>query len=38
MKDTRLLLCGGLGTWLWPLLRNSYPTQFVPLLGETTLF
>jgi len=38
MKITPLLLCGGSGTRLWPLSRKSYPKQFVPLLGETTLF
>ena len=38
MKITPLLLCGGSGTRLWPLSRQSYPKQFVPLLGEGTLF
>lgn len=38
MKITPLLLCGGSGTRLWPLSRKSYPKQFVPVLGETTLF
>ncbi|GAB4302065.1 MAG: mannose-1-phosphate guanylyltransferase/mannose-6-phosphate isomerase [Roseovarius sp.] len=33
-----MLLCGGSGTRLWPLSRQSYPKQFVPLVGETTLF
>ena len=33
-----VLLCGGAGTRLWPLSRKSYPKQFVPLLGEETLF
>jgi len=32
------ILCGGSGTRLWPLSRKSYPKQFVPLLGEMTLF
>ncbi|MEW2915152.1 mannose-1-phosphate guanylyltransferase/mannose-6-phosphate isomerase [Leisingera sp. JC11] len=35
---TPILLCGGSGTRLWPLSRKSYPKQFVPLAGETTLF
>ncbi|NRB16291.1 MAG: mannose-1-phosphate guanylyltransferase/mannose-6-phosphate isomerase [Rhodobacteraceae bacterium] len=35
---TPILLCGGSGTRLWPLSRRSYPKQFSPLLGETTLF
>ena len=38
MTITPLLLCGGSGTRLWPLSRKSYPKQFVPLVGETTLF
>lgn len=35
---TPILLCGGSGTRLWPLSRQSYPKQFAPLLGETSLF
>jgi mannose-1-phosphate guanylyltransferase / mannose-6-phosphate isomerase len=35
---TPVLLCGGSGTRLWPLSRKSYPKQFVPLMGEKTLF
>ena len=35
---TPVLLCGGSGTRLWPLSRKSYPKQFVPLIGEETLF
>lgn len=37
-KITPVLLCGGSGTRLWPLSRKSYPKQFVPLLGDETLF
>ncbi|WP_309667552.1 mannose-1-phosphate guanylyltransferase/mannose-6-phosphate isomerase [Tabrizicola sp.] len=33
-----ILLSGGSGTRLWPLSRKSFPKQFVPLLGERTLF
>lgn len=33
-----VILCGGSGTRLWPLSRKSYPKQFVPLIGEETLF
>jgi mannose-1-phosphate guanylyltransferase/mannose-6-phosphate isomerase len=33
-----ILLCGGSGTRLWPLSRKSYPKQFVPLVGDQTLF
>ena len=35
---TPVLLAGGSGTRLWPLSRKSYPKQFAPLVGETTLF
>ena len=35
---TPILLCGGSGTRLWPLSRKSYPKQFLPLLGEKTMF
>ncbi len=33
-----VLLCGGSGTRLWPLSRKSFPKQFVPLTGSSTLF
>jgi mannose-1-phosphate guanylyltransferase / mannose-6-phosphate isomerase len=33
-----VLLSGGSGTRLWPLSRKSYPKQFVPLVGDETLF
>ncbi len=33
-----VLLCGGSGTRLWPLSRQSHPKQFARLLGETSLF
>ena len=35
---TPVLLCGGAGTRLWPLSRKSYPKQFVPLIGDESLF
>ncbi|MCL7406663.1 mannose-1-phosphate guanylyltransferase/mannose-6-phosphate isomerase [Marivivens sp.] len=35
---TPIILCGGSGTRLWPLSRKSYPKQFVPLVGDKTLF
>ena len=38
MPITPILLCGGSGTRLWPLSRKSYPKQFVPLVGQQTLF
>ncbi|WP_417258025.1 mannose-1-phosphate guanylyltransferase/mannose-6-phosphate isomerase [Celeribacter sp.] len=37
-RITPVILCGGSGTRLWPLSRKSYPKQFVPLVGEETLF
>lgn len=35
---TPVLLCGGSGNRLWPLSRKSYPKQFVPLVGNESLF
>lgn len=35
---TPVILCGGSGTRLWPLSRQSYPKQFVPLIDAQTLF
>lgn len=35
---TPVLLCGGSGTRLWPLSRKSFPKQFVPLTGASSLF
>jgi mannose-1-phosphate guanylyltransferase/mannose-6-phosphate isomerase len=32
-----VILCGGSGTRLWPLSRETYPKQFLRLLGEETL-
>ena len=32
-----VILCGGSGTRLWPLSRQSLPKQFVPLLGDKSL-
>ena len=37
-KITPVILCGGSGSRLWPLSRKSYPKQFVPLVGDKTLF
>ena len=30
-------LCGGSGTRLWPLSRESFPKQFVPLINGKSL-
>jgi mannose-1-phosphate guanylyltransferase / mannose-6-phosphate isomerase len=35
---TPVLMCGGAGTRLWPVSRESMPKQFVPLVGETSTF
>ena len=32
-----VILCGGLGTRLWPLSRESFPKQFVPLIAGQSL-
>jgi mannose-1-phosphate guanylyltransferase / mannose-6-phosphate isomerase len=34
---TPIILCGGSGTRLWPLSRQSFPKQFVPLIGNKSL-
>jgi mannose-1-phosphate guanylyltransferase/mannose-6-phosphate isomerase len=33
-----VILCGGSGTRLWPVSRDSFPKQFVPLLGTLSTF
>ncbi len=33
-----VILCGGSGTRLWPLSRQSYPKQFAALTGEESLY
>lgn len=35
---TPILLCGGSGTRLWPLSRQSFPKQFADILGGESLF
>ena len=35
---TPVILCGGSGTRLWPLSRQSYPKQFARLVGDESLF
>ena len=40
MAETRLrvvLLSGGSGTRLWPLSREAYPKQFLPMVGDDTM-
>jgi len=36
-KVLPVLLCGGSGTRLWPLSREAYPKQFLPLAGKESL-
>src|SRR5260370_3506061 len=33
-----VIMCGGAGTRLWPVSRESLPKQFVPLVGEGSTF
>jgi mannose-1-phosphate guanylyltransferase / mannose-6-phosphate isomerase len=33
-----VLMCGGAGTRLWPVSRESMPKQFVPLIGARSTF
>lgn len=33
-----VILCGGIGSRLWPLSRKDQPKPFLPLLEQTTLF
>ncbi len=33
-----VILAGGSGTRLWPLSREAYPKQFIPLVDNTSLF
>src|SRR6266567_876891 len=33
-----VIMCGGAGTRLWPVSRESMPKQFVPLVGSTSTF
>ncbi len=33
-----VILSGGSGTRLWPLSRQTYPKQFIPLTGDRSLF
>ncbi|MFS1524568.1 mannose-1-phosphate guanylyltransferase/mannose-6-phosphate isomerase [Microbulbifer sp. 2304DJ12-6] len=32
-----VILCGGTGSRLWPLSREAYPKQFLPLIGAETM-
>src|SRR3982751_4046650 len=32
-----VILCGGAGTRLWPVSRQLFPKQLLPLMGEQSL-
>ena len=32
-----VILCGGTGSRLWPISRQMFPKQFLPLVGERTM-
>ena len=38
MKIIPVILSGGSGTRLWPLSRKQYPKQYLPLVGDNTIF
>lgn len=38
MEIIPVILAGGSGTRLWPLSRETYPKQFLKLVGERSLF
>lgn len=38
MRVYPVIMCGGVGTRLWPLSRPSRPKQFVNLVGDHSLF
>ena len=38
MRIYPVILCGGAGTRLWPASRPARPKQFIPLVGEFSLF
>jgi mannose-1-phosphate guanylyltransferase / mannose-6-phosphate isomerase len=38
MNIRPLIMCGGSGTRLWPVSRDSFPKQFAPLLGARSSF
>src|SRR6516162_11229451 len=37
-KIIPVIMCGGAGTRLWPVSRESMPKQFVSLIGEGSTF
>jgi len=37
-KIIPVVMCGGAGTRLWPVSRDTMPKQFIPLLGQDSTF
>ena len=37
-KIQPVIMCGGLGTRVWPESRESLPKQFIPLIGDRSTF
>ena len=37
-KIIPVIMCGGAGTRLWPVSRDTMPKQFIPLLGQLSTF
>jgi len=37
-KIIPVVMCGGAGTRLWPVSRDTMPKQFIPLLGKESTF
>ena len=37
MKIVPVILSGSSGTRLWPLSREQYPKQYLPLVGDSTM-
>lgn len=37
-KIIPVVMCGGAGTRLWPVSRDTMPKQFIPLFGEDSTF
>ena len=33
-----VIICGGIGSKMWPMSRSSMPKHFLPLIGEKSLF
>ena len=38
VKIMPVIMCGGLGTRMWPESRESLPKQFIPLIGQRSTF